>query len=483
MRYPHPDERSYLSRRVFLTHALGVVFTLGVEPHLTRVLSRADEPPPNPYRGGVWLAGDHHIHTKYSSDGKYEIAKQVGEAVQHGLGWCVITDHGAKDHDKILLKKAYPDLLEARRAYPNIFVFQGLEWNVPAAEHGTVIMPMGEDEARRLAEFEARFDPKNTSLGQPPDTEEAALEAVRYLERFVPAALFFANHPARRGLVSPHELRAWSDVGKRVMRGFEGAPGHQMDKMRGAYRQKPSAQSWQKYPPESYLTYDGFDWMTATVGGVWDSLLAEGRPIYITANSDSHVHYKEGGSDFFPGEYSKTITWLPERRPSAVLEALRSGSMFTVHGDLIDRLEFYVRAGDRHARMGGTLLLPPRVRRVQVVIRVRVPSSTNFAGQRPTLHHVDLIEGKITGVSADRDNFTNPTARVAARFLARDWKRDDDGYLRMEHVIEDPSEPFYLRVRGTNTSRREPFPDPPNVAAPWAALWFYSNPIFVRLAG
>ncbi|MFD1050973.1 hypothetical protein ACFQ1S_38320, partial [Kibdelosporangium lantanae] len=37
----------------------------------------------------------------------------------------------------------------------------------------------------------------------------------------------------------------------------------------------------------------GFDWMTATVGGLWDSLLAEGKPWWITANSDSHNVYAD----------------------------------------------------------------------------------------------------------------------------------------------------------------------------------------------
>ena len=32
----------------------------------------------------------------------------------------------------------------------------------------------------------------------------------------------------------------------------------------------------------------GFDWMTATVGGMWDSLLAEGKPWWITTTSDGH---------------------------------------------------------------------------------------------------------------------------------------------------------------------------------------------------
>ncbi|WP_353901506.1 hypothetical protein ABUL04_10295 [Micromonospora harpali] len=31
-----------------------------------------------------------------------------------------------------------------------------------------------------------------------------------------------------------------------------------------------------------------------------------GRRWWITAISDSHVHWTRGGSDFWPGEYSKT---------------------------------------------------------------------------------------------------------------------------------------------------------------------------------
>ncbi|WP_351228681.1 hypothetical protein [Streptomyces sp. NPDC002133] len=35
----------------------------------------------------------------------------------------------------------------------------------------------------------------------------------------------------------------------------------------------------------------GFDQMTARVGGLWDSLLGEGRRWWITATSDSRVHW------------------------------------------------------------------------------------------------------------------------------------------------------------------------------------------------
>ena len=36
-------------------------------------------------------------------------------------------------------------------------------------------------------------------------------------------------------------------------------------------------------------------------------MLSEGRRWWITANSDSHIHYTEGSIDFWPGEYSKTF--------------------------------------------------------------------------------------------------------------------------------------------------------------------------------
>jgi hypothetical protein len=36
------------------------------------------------YADGVWLAGDHHIHTRYSIDGQYQVAEQVANAARLG---------------------------------------------------------------------------------------------------------------------------------------------------------------------------------------------------------------------------------------------------------------------------------------------------------------------------------------------------------------------------------------------------------------
>lgn len=497
-----------LTRRVFLTRAAGFTLTLGASAGW-QTPSHAAARAPYPYGAGVWLAGDHHIHTHFSPDGQYAIAQQVVQAARHGLHWCVITDHGGPQHDKVALEHAYPEMLAARRAHPEITVFQGLEWNIPDAEHGSVILPPGDDEAQRVATFEAQFDSKNTSRPDTPANREAdALSGLKYLQALDSRALFFANHPSRNGLDSPHEMRAWSEAAPNVTRGFEGAPGHGAATIvglpRGYYDQKAHPESWPGYPPAAYRTWGGYDWSVATVGGLWDSLLGEGRAWYITANSDSHRHFTdhtvvdastyatqgrvtptEGkmprmqNADFYPGEYAKTWVHAARRSPAAVLEGMRAGNMFTVLGNLVDRFELSARADDRVAPMGGTLQIEHSGQDVEVTIRLRVPAAPNGSGERPTLHHLDLIAGQLLGPAADRDALTNPTTRVVAQLRPQNAVREG-AFLTFRHRFSKVRASFYVRVRGTNTSVEAPRIDP-LVLNPWDDLWFYSNPLFVRV--
>jgi hypothetical protein len=500
-------ERASHSRRVFLTRAAGVVLTLGATPLRG---GRAGPRAVTPYTGGVWLLGDHHIHTQYSIDGCYEIGEQVAGAAQSGLDFCVITDHGGPGHDKVALHKAYPELVAARQQHPELIIFQGLEWNIPAAEHGSIILPPTDDEARLVAEFEARFDARH--LGHLP-AEADAVAGVTYLQSLRERPLFLANHPARRGIDSPHELRAWADAGPDVMRGFEGAPGHGAATLvgvpRGHYNENPSPDSFPGYPPESYRTFGGYDYYVARVGGLWDSLLGEGRPFYITATSDSHRRYgdlrrfdipayRRSGqvqptgellapesekirpdTDYAPGLYGQTRVYAARRDPLAVLAAMRSGNMYTVLGGLIDRLELWAHDGAQAVPMGSTLLLGRRGATVEVVCTIEVAGGKNLGGCLPVLDHVDLIAGQIRGPAANRDDQSNPTARVVARLRPRDGEQRESR-VTFRHRFADVRGSFYVRLRGTNTDVVAPQMDPPGID-PWADLWFYSNPILVRV--
>ncbi|MFC4072342.1 PHP domain-containing protein [Actinoplanes subglobosus] len=185
-------------------------------------------------KGGFrWLAGDHHIHTQYSSDAQYRVLDQAQKGHAYGLDWLVITDHGSATHAKIGVDKVNPDIVKTRSALPSLLTFQGLEWNIPAAEHATVFVHPGRNEVDVLKQFENAYDGSLLPATNTPAQNEAmAIAGIRFLgeqvrKRKIDGALFFANHPARRGIDSPHEIRNWRDADPTVAVGFEGAPGHQ----------------------------------------------------------------------------------------------------------------------------------------------------------------------------------------------------------------------------------------------------------------
>ena len=126
------------------------------------------------------------------------------------------------------------------------------------------------------------------------------------------------------GLTTPAELRRWNDAAPNIA-GDGGAPGHQAAELRQA-DDRGSYPAWvyaRGAYGRGYPTMGGFDQMTAIVGGFWDAMLGEGRRWWITANSDSHIHYTEGGIDFWPGEYSKTF--VHAEKTTTHIESLRAG--------------------------------------------------------------------------------------------------------------------------------------------------------------
>ncbi len=306
----------------------------------------------------------------------------------------VCTDHGGPNHSKVNLEQAYPDLVRSRRLVPEVLQFWGMEFNAPARDHHTLIIPKHSGEALQLFQIESRYD-KNEPFPADPgrDTEARMIEALRFMSSLQPNPYLISNHAARSapglgvyGQDTPRELRAANDAAPNVYHGFEGAPGHQAGPLaggrRGAYGNHP--------------TYGGFDQMTARVGGLWDSLLGDGRKWWITATSDSHVHWTRGGIDFWPGEYSKTYV-LARNQYDDVLDGLRTGRIWVTTGDLISGLDLFATRSGERAGMGETLRLGSRGRHdVDIEIYVRPLAGENFHGDRPVVRRVDLIVGHIT---------------------------------------------------------------------------------------
>lgn len=446
-----------------------------------------------------WLAGDHHIHSEFSAkytesdqpgvpptptfggDGRYSILDNAQKAREHGLAWMVSTDHGGPNHSRINHDLAWPAVQEARRLVPEVMVFFGMEFDTPGGDHSSLIMPHTHDERGHLHTIESRWSQRDAWPKDPErDTEPKMLEALRHMRGLDVPPVLIANHPSRSatglgeyGKYEPREFRDWNDTAPRVAVGMEGAPGHQAGALepdgsldpegaRGGYRNHP--------------TMGGFDQMTARLGGFWDSMLGEGRRWWVTSTSDAHRHWREGGSDFYPGEYSKTYV-LAEHDHQDILDGIRDGRVFVTTGDLISELDVVVRGPDgARAGIGGTAHVHAGAP-VEIAIRVRDPAGTNHGGHSPEVSRVDLIVGDVTGPVTDRGTDTNPSTRVARRFTAADWQRDGE-YLVMTHTLPALDAPAYVRVRGTNTDEPEPRPDPRG-EDPWSDLWFYSNPVFL----
>ncbi len=447
--------------------------------------------------GKRWLAGDHHIHSRFSvgwdtdvnppapiiaGDAHYSTAMNAQMAYLHGLSWMVTTDHGGPNHSKLNLERAYPDLLASRKAVPGIIQFYGMELDTPGARHSSLIIPHSGDEAERLYFLEKTYNRREVYPKDPArDTEAFMLEALKAMREIPNPPLVLANHPGRTATdlgqytsVSPTELRNWNDTAPRVAVGMEGAPGHQASALNPDASLDPTGArgGYGNYP-----TMGGFDQMTARVGGFWDSMLGEGRHWWITSDSDSHVHYTEGGADFWPGEFSKTYVYA-EKNYHSILQALRGGHVFVTTGDLLS--ELYVSAaveGKTVAANIGDTLRVEAGDSVRITVKFLDPDTENAHWENPHVSRVDVITGAVTGRLADKSVDTNPSTEVAGRYHANAW-RDEGPYKVFSFLMENVSADAYVRIRGTSGRELEPEPDPPG-EDPWSDLWFYSNPVFI----
>ncbi len=181
---------------------------------------------------------------------------------------------------------------------------------------------------------------------------------------------------------------------------------------------------------------------------------------------------------------------------------------------------------------------------VQVIVALRDPVGSNFApytfdnpsllqiGVRqplnaPVLDHVDLIGGNVTGLIAPGSaNYaglintpaaTNASTTIKATFNSRNWRSLSEGRKLMSYRLKGVSVSQFVRLRGTNLPAATPYETDAagnplldfgadmkilckDAACPehmerdaqgnktssydvagWADLWFYSNPVYVKV--
>ena len=494
-----------------------------------------------------YVKGDFHQHTTYT-DGQWSFQHMMSQNDAFGLDWWANSEHGGgwsrdaavsgidkgttvywDQYDpnpiigdpgplnyghlpmwrwQILKDYSFPQLLIARQNYPSKVIIQGYEWNVPGHEHGSVgniDNQFGSNpNVNPLAEFEYKFDNSDidinggVSMGWTKSLlsgHAKTLEAIQWLQSNYPFSSWaIPAHPERQKKYTVSHFRDMNNAGPDVCFGFESMPGHQRDPQRGSYGTNSDGGG----------TYGGVGTYAATIGGLWDAMLSEGRHWWLFASSDFH----DLGGDFYPGEYQKTFTWVYNtENPASIVDGLRSGNSFVVEGDLIDVLEFEIHRGTGgiKAEMGETL---KHGSNLQIKIKIQDPSGNNNFGENPVLNHFDLIMGDVNGFIDPLDpQYGVPsvgTSHVIARFDAVGgvtdangitsipWTIDPQGNITVVYVMKALLGKHYFRLRGTNhtlnvsgetDANGNPLLDIPgqnNTNKAIHDLWFYSNPIFTE---
>src|SRR6266540_559465 len=295
-----------------------------------------------------------------SSDAQNKVRQHVQHAAQFGLNWLAITNHGRVAHEKVSIDKIHPDILAARRAVPHVLTFQGLEWDIPAAEHGTVTFAPTRQETALLHEFERQFDGVvNATTASSAANEARSVVAIRWLGRQVaagrtPIALFLANHPARRGFDSPTR----SALGATPTRPA-----------------RSSAATATRSTPAPLRR-------PVTSGRVLQPHGRGGAPVLVRVGA---------------GRPASRPRVRGPRRPHPLLGRVVAG----------------FRAGrGRHARPDD----PGRKGdKAELTVRIGLTSKPNFHGDIPRLARVDVIAGLVTGPDGDPDTLAAPPPKWSSR--------------------------------------------------------------------
>jgi len=453
-----------------------------------------------------YLAGDAHTHTWLSADGAHSEREVAAMAFStFGLDWMASTDHGGRSiHTatgstispptwmwRSLGTFGFAAVAEARAAHPEKLVLLGVEWHMATHDHAGV--SIASSSAADIAEFEYRFDAADLSTGRPGwikrnKTASDVVRAAEWLKAKHPTASYvIVNHPSRKLDISAADLRELNDAAPTVAFGFEGLLGRHKLPARGGYEFDFGSRTKYARP------YGGADYMVAQVGGVWDSLLGEGRRFFAFADSDFH----DPSTDFWPGEYEKTYTWVDDMSNQALIAGLRSGNSYSVTGGIIDRLAFTASCATATATMGQALRVS-RGSDVTVTVVFRVPTTRTGPGVA-RVDHVDLIGGQVHTKapkgSARYASKTNSTTKVIRRWSSGSWKGSGPSgtEFRVTYVIPTIAHSTYLRLRATNLGlgvagqtdgAGNPLVDPKGTNTPqkaWADCWMYSNPVFIEV--
>jgi hypothetical protein len=408
---------------------------------------------------------------------------------------------------------------------------------------------------------------------------KAAAATLWKQENFPNEGIIVQAHVERQGAFIEDDDEGWNvehmrdmnSLAPEVAIGFESQPGHQAQRNRGSYNPgRPTAGLWTYGGTGAYgaaevskpgLNFDGTPITVEQASAVgygscddgscdtgkvvlsrpgvrtmWDAMLSEGRKFWFFASSDWHNRGSfgptepESTNDFWPGEYQDNFVFVKDENPDNpaqdIIDGLRSGNVFTVQGQLIDKMKFVACSEGKCATMGETLPVRKGAK-VEVQLVVRDPEGKNLSPysfnnpvlkqigvdrpiNEPELTHVELIKGEVSGIIPAIDpEYYNPLAPETTKIVKQvTGKRLGRGEVKEVRYSFRANTDSYIRARGSNLppgtpnardADGNPLADnlkdniacddplcPPHVNGivdygleAWTDVWFHSNPIFI----
>ncbi len=331
----------------------------------------------------------------------------------------------------------------------------GNNWDCSVPGSNSSTDPLWVDSARKL------ITASGSVTGTGTNGHHKTLEALKWMvaynasgSYYVPAHLERAGPFAADGNqgYNVEHLRDFNNTAPAIGIGMESQPGHGASSNRGEYQVlRNTFPDGTKVDSVGGTTFGGTGVYAGVIGGVWDSMLGEGRNFWFFASSDWHNRGTFGPDDrrstqdFYPGEYQRDYVMVrngtDKLRPQSIVDGLRTGNSFASQGQLIDRLAFIACASyagpaarsnasvealavaaatndtdiDKSgcATMGEKLVVRPGAEIVVSVV-LRDPAGTNYSPysfanpslaqigvtqpiNQPVLDHVDLIRGMVAG--------------------------------------------------------------------------------------
>ena len=510
---------------------------------------------------GKWMTGEYHVHTIQSNDASEKfmnienllnvafredmdsLSKETKtDNIKYGssFDYVMFADHlrnsprsvdGEENvtarWEAIYQQQKEIENLKKQGKYEDKIIYSGFEWDMMGLDHASVAI-IGEDSQvpyEGIHQFEWLFsydtkdevfnDNEKSKYGERQNDKnsvEDSYNAIQWLSKNYPNSFVLPNHPSRHnngddvvdlGEVTIEHLRKLNDIDENIVFGFEGMPGNQMAGEGSCELLQDDIRA-------------GADEMISVTGGVWDSLLSEGRRFYNFANSDFHFKIssnKEYASGYWPSEFSKNYTWVEKGENGIydftdIVEGMRSGNSYSVNGELISDLQFTVKQDGNSVTMGEEIKVD-KDSQVEVNIRFKIPNKNNYqsiynnftglgAKNTPELDHVDIIMGHVTGKvdEADYASTNNTDAEIVKTFDISKQKVDSEGYYNLSYKTKVDGD-MYFRIRGTSSNLVDENGDPLTHERELALstqfrhdqindynytnLSFYANPIWVSV--